>query len=84
MYIPESLLNFFLFKCCYDFFQKKSYKEKITFFTFFQVLGARYPPCLPGFFNSRVVLKMGDIQLSENVGLESPPGGGGSRGVFGS
>ena len=51
--------------------------EKIPFFTFFQLLGGRNPPLFTVFFISRAVLKSGDIQVSENVGLESPPGGGG-------
>ena len=55
--------------------------EKIPFFTFFQLLGGRNPPLFTVFFFiSRAVLKSGDIQVSENVGLESPPGGG--AGVF--
>ena len=52
--------------------------EKIPFFTFYQLLGGRNPPLLTGFFISRAVLKSGDIQLSENVGLEP----GGEQGCF--
>jgi len=54
--------------------------KKITFLAFFQHLGGHLPLLAPIFFLSRAVLKTGDINLSENVGCESPPGGG--AGVF--
>jgi len=49
---------------------------------FFGFWGAVTPLCLPVFFTSRAVLKSGDIQVSEGVGLESPPRLGGGAGVF--
>jgi len=45
--------------------------EGVPFFKFFQLLGGCNPLYLPVFFISRAVLKLGDIQLSENLGPES-------------